>query len=250
MKKDAYYFPHDSNAKDDPKCVLLIEQLGLEGYGIYWVLIETLRDQPDYSYPVALLPALARRYNTTPEKVKTVVAKYGLFAVRDETVFFSQALINRMAPLEEKRQLARQAGLQSARKRAQLNTGSTDVEQTLNDRSTIRVNKKRTEKSKTDQSKANHSTLVSGDTLNQKSQFFYNSLLPFVDTYGNEMIQQFYNYWSEPNPSKTKMRYELEKTWDTSRRLQNWKNRSNENGFRKISSTAIPTDTSGYSSTL
>jgi len=46
--KNAYYFSHDSNAKDDPKCVLLIEQLGLEGYGIYWILIEILRDQPGY----------------------------------------------------------------------------------------------------------------------------------------------------------------------------------------------------------
>jgi hypothetical protein len=69
MAKDAYYFSHDSNAKDDPKCVLLIEQLGLEGYGIFWMLIETLRDQPGYKYPIALISALARRYNTTAEKV-------------------------------------------------------------------------------------------------------------------------------------------------------------------------------------
>ena len=61
MSKDAYYFPHDSNAKDDPKCVLLIEQLGMEGYGIYWMLIETLREQPDYTYPVANILALGRR---------------------------------------------------------------------------------------------------------------------------------------------------------------------------------------------
>ena len=33
MKKDAYYFSHDSNAQDDPKCMLLIDQLGMEGYG-------------------------------------------------------------------------------------------------------------------------------------------------------------------------------------------------------------------------
>ena len=38
MSKDAYYFTHDSNAKDDPKCALLIDQLGMEGYGIYWML--------------------------------------------------------------------------------------------------------------------------------------------------------------------------------------------------------------------
>lgn len=86
--KDAYYFPHDSNAKDDPKCVLLIEQLGMEGYGIYWMLIEVLREQPDYTYPLALLPALARRYNTTYEKVKTVVCAYDLFAIKEDKIFF------------------------------------------------------------------------------------------------------------------------------------------------------------------
>lgn len=108
--KDAYYFPHDSNAKDDPKCVLLIEQLGLEGYGIYWVLIEVLRDQPNYSYPVELLPALARRYNTTAEKIKTVVGNYNLFTIKNDSVFFSESLTRRMIPLEEKRKKLSEAG--------------------------------------------------------------------------------------------------------------------------------------------
>lgn len=110
--KDAYYFSHDSNAKDDPKCVLLIEQLGLEGYGIYWVLIETLRDQPEYKYPLALVPAIARRYNTTAEKMKTVVGNYGLFEV-DADDFFSLSLIKRMELREEerlKRSIAGQKG--------------------------------------------------------------------------------------------------------------------------------------------
>lgn len=110
MSKDAYYFPHDSNAKDDPKCVLLIEQLGMEGYGIYWMLIETLREQPDYTYPVANIPALGRRYNTTAEKVKTVVYNYGLFTVKDDKIFFSDSLNRRMQVLEEKRAKRSEAG--------------------------------------------------------------------------------------------------------------------------------------------
>ena len=110
MPKDAYYFPHDSNAKDDPKCVLLIEQLGMEGYGIYWMLIETLREQPDYTYPVANSPALGRRYNTTAEKVKTVVCNYGLFTVKDDKIFFSDSLNRRMLVLEEKRAKRSEAG--------------------------------------------------------------------------------------------------------------------------------------------
>ena len=60
MANNAYYFSHDSNAKDDPKCMLLIDQLGLEGYGIFWILIEVLREQPEYRYPIDLVPILAR----------------------------------------------------------------------------------------------------------------------------------------------------------------------------------------------
>lgn len=110
MGKDAYYFSHDSNAKDDPKCVLLIELLGLEGYGIYWMLIETLRDQPDYTYPIALLPALARRYNTTFENVKTVVFNCELFVVKEDKIFFSESLNRRMNVFNEVRLKRSEAG--------------------------------------------------------------------------------------------------------------------------------------------
>ena len=34
----------------------------------------------------------------------------------------------------------------------------------------------------------------------------------------------FFSYWTEPNKSKTKMRFEMQKTWDTKRRLQRWAN--------------------------
>jgi len=94
--KDAFYFSHDSNAKDDPKCVMLIEQLGLEGYGIFWILVEMLRDQPDYKYPLSLLPAIARRYNTTTQKVEAVVKAYNLFKITADECFFSISLVKRM----------------------------------------------------------------------------------------------------------------------------------------------------------
>ena len=103
MKKDAYYFSHDSNSKDDPKCVMLIEQLGLEGYGIFWVLVETLRDQPDYKYPLSLIPAIARRYNSTTQKVATVVKGYNLFQFTEDEFFFSISLMERMEYLEKYR---------------------------------------------------------------------------------------------------------------------------------------------------
>ena len=142
--KDAFYFPHDSNAKDDPKCSMLIEQLGLEGYGIYWVLVETLRDQPNYRYPLSMLSIIARKYNTTAEKVRVVVGNYGLFTVTTDEFFLSESLCRRMERVESMREANRAKGLKSGEVRrllAQgkitvvepvLNCGSTGVEPVLN----------------------------------------------------------------------------------------------------------------------
>lgn len=116
-KKDAYYFSHDSNAKDDFKCMLLIEELGLEGYGIFWVLVETLREQENFKYPLKLLSSLARKYNTTVAKMEVVVRNYSLFTVEDETFFFSNSLNKRMELMNKKREQAKLAGIKSGEAR-------------------------------------------------------------------------------------------------------------------------------------
>lgn len=64
----------------------------------------------------------------------------------------------------------------------------------------------------------------------------YDELIPFVPTYGAEMIRAFYDYWTEPNKSKTNVRYNLEKTWDTKRRLSTWSKR--DYGNRKTDTTS------------
>jgi hypothetical protein len=110
MAKDAYYFPHDSNAKDDPKCIMLIEELGLEGYGIFWVLIETLRDQPQYKAPMSMLPALGRRYNSSGEKFRAVVSRYGLFSIDNDEFFYSEPFSRRMGAIDLKRKELSDAG--------------------------------------------------------------------------------------------------------------------------------------------
>ena len=82
MKKDAYYFSHDANAQDDPKCMLLIDQMGMEGYGIYWGLIEKLRAEKDYKLPLEVMTPFAKRWGTSKEKVETVIKSYNLFKLR------------------------------------------------------------------------------------------------------------------------------------------------------------------------
>ena len=40
--------------------------------------------------------------------------------------------------------------------------------------------------------------------------------------YDKNILEGFIDYWTEPNKSKTKMKFELNKTWSTNLRLKNW----------------------------
>lgn len=109
MGKDSYYFSHDSNARNDIKIIRLRRALGMEGYGIYFALIEILREQEDFKLPMEALTDIAFDLHTSEEKVKTVVGAYELFLVEDER-FFSARLIRSMSDLNAKRQKYIDAG--------------------------------------------------------------------------------------------------------------------------------------------
>ena len=74
-------------------------------------------------------------------------------------------------------------------------------------------------------------------TLSRK-EAFYQSLIPFVGLYPKEMIRAFFDYWSEQNKSGTKMRFELEKTWELSRRLKTWEKKEYQYGNRNHTITS------------
>jgi hypothetical protein len=65
------------------------------------------------------------------------------------------------------------------------------------------------------------------NSLETRSQTFKDSLLDFKNKYQVNMLKEFYNYWTEPNQSKSKMRFELQKTWSVERRLETWAKREN-----------------------
>ena len=66
--------------------------------------------------------------------------------------------------------------------------------------------------------------------LEKRQQKFKEDIFVFSNKYPKEMLFDFYNYWSEPNKSKTKFLSELQRTFDLSRRLARWsKNDFNRN---------------------
>ena len=68
---------------------------------------------------------------------------------------------------------------------------------------------------------------------NDRKKVFHDSLVPYVATYGREMIRDFYAYWAELNSSGTKMRYELQPTWELGLRLSTWARREKEKNCAK-----------------
>lgn len=64
-------------------------------------------------------------------------------------------------------------------------------------------------------------------TLSRKDAFGQ-SLIPFMEKYGKDMIRAFFNYWSEMNKSCTKMRFEQQPTWEVAKRLATWASKDNQ----------------------
>jgi hypothetical protein len=189
MNKDAYWFKHDSNAKDDPKCIILIEELGLEGYGIFWILIETLRDQPELEADLRILPALARRYNTSFEKVKAVVYRYDLFEIEDDKFFFSPSLKKRMIPLIEKKKKLIEAGKKGANKR--WNKGKNREANGVANKEP-NSNKRREEKNREEKKKKNGKQVASVPPLSDVQDYFKEK------GYDTQLANKFYEYYNEP----------------------------------------------------
>ena len=79
-------------------------------------------------------------------------------------------------------------------------------------------------------------TEVNRRKMEPRRQAFIESLRKYLGTYTNEMLNEYYAYWTEPNKTFTKMRFEMEKTWRLSLRLNTWyrNNQRRNNGRKQI----------------
>ncbi len=122
-EKDAYYFPHDCNARNDPKILALRSVFGAEGYGVYFMLVEILREQPDYKLQVTkyLYNTLAMQMQVQKERVQEIVDACckefsegsSTLLVNDGKYLYSSSLLRRMGRVDDISKLRREA----ARKR-------------------------------------------------------------------------------------------------------------------------------------
>jgi len=59
-------------------------------------------------------------------------------------------------------------------------------------------------------------------SVSDKKEIFKKEVNNFLTLYDLSLLESFFDYWSEPDKTGKKMRYELEKTWDLSLRLKRW----------------------------
>lgn len=100
---------HDSNARQDEKLLALRMKLGWEGYGLYWGIIEILRDRTDYTGSKDY-NEIAFGLRVSAGLVKKIVEDFGLFTFTDDGKrFYSKRLskdMDKQARISEKRKQA------------------------------------------------------------------------------------------------------------------------------------------------
>ncbi len=145
MTKDAYYFSHDSNAHKDPKILKLRAKFGWEGYGIYWAIIETLREQTNYKWKASDKQLLSFCISNGEEKVNQVIdtcLEIGLLVIDENDFIHSESLTRRMKIKEEISEKRREAGRKGGSKsKSQANAKQNESKEKKVKESKVKENK-------------------------------------------------------------------------------------------------------------
>lgn len=141
--KEAYFFSHDYNARQDPKMQEVLMDLGVAGLGIYWCVIEQLYEQGG-SLPLSSIKAIAFTLHANIEDVRNLVENYGLFE-NDGTEFWSPRVsrqIDGRKKLTEKRAEAAAGRWAKSGKNGSFNANAskTDANASENDANAMQKN--------------------------------------------------------------------------------------------------------------
>ena len=116
-QKATNYFSHDSNARNDDKLLSLRMHKGAAGYGVYFMLLERLREEADYM-SVKDYNVLAFDLRVDAQLIKSVVEDFGLFVfTEDGKYFYSESFNRRMSAKDATRKLLSEAGRKGNEKR-------------------------------------------------------------------------------------------------------------------------------------
>lgn len=128
MAKDAYWFRHDANARNDIKVIELRSLHGYEGYGLYFGILEVMREQAHYSIPENKIGMVGVALGESPQKVKQVIddcISVGLFE-KSEGLIYSPSFLERMSKWEESKTRNETNGAKGGRPKSNPNNNPTN----------------------------------------------------------------------------------------------------------------------------
>lgn len=101
------YFSHDSNARNSTKLIALRMKYGAAGYGVFFMILERLREEPNYTC-VRDYNVIAFDLHESNALIKSVIEDFGLFSfTEDGKYFYSESFNRRMEKKDEKSATAR-----------------------------------------------------------------------------------------------------------------------------------------------
>jgi hypothetical protein len=95
MSKDSYWFKHDNNARNDEKILELRSRFGAEGYGIFWMIVETMAEDGDGFISFKNIGGLSLGYGVAIGRLSEVIGvaiEVGLFHEKDGKIFSNRML--------------------------------------------------------------------------------------------------------------------------------------------------------------
>ena len=110
MKKINNYFPHDFNARNDIKLKKVNMQLGLNGIGLYWCIIECLYENNGYLTLEEDINLLAYELRIDKELIINLIKNFDLFKIKNNK-FFSQSVLTRLEDINRKSNINRKNSL-------------------------------------------------------------------------------------------------------------------------------------------
>ena len=111
------YFSHDSNARNSEKLLAVRMTHGAAGYGVYFMLLERLRNESDYT-SVKDYNMIAFDLRVSSQLIKAIVEDFGLFAFTDDGKrFYSEGFSKRMSIKDETKMKLSAAGRKGMERR-------------------------------------------------------------------------------------------------------------------------------------
>ena len=111
------YIPHPSNCRVSSSLLSLLVKEGAAGYGVYWMLLEVLRDAPDYRIEYDREVLSYSLHLNDANLLGRVCEQYKLFDIGNDGNLSSPWLCSQMQAYDERKKKLQEAGRRGAAKR-------------------------------------------------------------------------------------------------------------------------------------